>query len=87
MGWLEGHPRIFTVSPLVSNQPLICCSLGGIEVHPLIDTGSMKSFITRQIYEQLRLKQQLANNPQNAMALLVNAFRCRGQCELHCIFN
>ena len=39
MGWLEGHPRTFTVFPLVSNQPLICSSLGGVEVHVLIDIG------------------------------------------------
>ena len=58
-GWNEGHPRIFTVSNLVSNQPLICCSLGGVLVQALIDTGSMKSFIARQIYEQLRPKQEV----------------------------
>ena len=68
-GWSEGHPRIFTVSNLVSNQPLICCSLGGVLVQALIDTGSMKSFITRQIYEQLRPKQEVQPTAQRCYGI------------------
>ena len=68
-GWSEGHPRVFTVSNLVSNQPLICCSLGGILVQALIDTGSMKSFITRQIYEQLRPKQEVQPTAQRCYGI------------------
>ena len=68
-GWGEGHPCIFTVSNLVSNQPLICYSLGGVLVQALIDTGSMKSFITRQIYEQLRSKQEVQSNAQRCYGI------------------
>ena len=47
-GWVEGHPLVFSVGPpLISSavppQPVVSCNLGGISVHALLDTGSMKS--------------------------------------------
>ena len=53
-GWVEGHPLIFSVGPpLISSavppQPVVFCNLGGISVHALLDTGSMKSFISQDV--------------------------------------
>ena len=46
-GWVEGHPLVFSVGPpLISSsitcQPVASSNLGGIDVHALVDTGSMK---------------------------------------------
>ena len=40
-GWVEGHPYIFSVdsSISISHQPLIQCSVSGVPIRALIDTG------------------------------------------------
>ena len=53
-GWVEGHPLVFSVGPPlissdISNLPLVLCNLGGVDVHALIDTSPMKSYIHRHI--------------------------------------
>ena len=58
MGWNDEHPSIFSVgsaSDKVSgpHQPLVFCSLDGVHLPALIDTGSMKSIISSQVFSQL----------------------------------
>ena len=52
-GWAEGHPHIFLVGSAVSesipSQPIIQCVLGGVCINALIDAGSMKSFVSKDI--------------------------------------
>ena len=36
------------------SQPLIKCALGGVDAHALIDTGSMKSFVSKHVFDQMR---------------------------------
>ena len=54
-GWVEGHPYIFSVDSTVSisHQPLIPCYVSGVHVRALIDTGSMKSFISAPIFNKI----------------------------------
>ena len=62
-GWVEGHPETFSlVSPLSlfissSQQPVVKCAIGWVDVHALIDTGSMKSFISSEVVEKLPPRQ------------------------------
>ena len=58
MGWNDEHPSIFCVgstSDKVSapHQPLVFCLLVGVQVPALIDTGSMKSIISSQVFAHL----------------------------------
>ena len=53
-GWVEGHPLLFSVGPpmnssIVPNQPVVSCKLGGLNVHAVLDTGSMKSFVSYEV--------------------------------------
>ena len=53
-GWVAGHPKYFLLVPHCSVLQLttnpVSCTLGGLNVHALVDTGSMKSFISRDIF-------------------------------------
>ena len=58
MGCNDEHPSIFPVgsaSDKVSapHQPLVFCLLGGVQVPALINTGSMKSIFSSQVFAHL----------------------------------
>ena len=57
-GWVEGHPLIFSDGPPINSsivpiQPLVSCKLVGSDVRVLLDTVSMNSFVSQEIFAQL----------------------------------
>ena len=53
MGWVEGHPQMFiggqTASGFAPQLPSISCLLNGICVPALVDTGSLKSCVSKDV--------------------------------------
>ena len=38
-----------------SNQPMVKCSLNGVQIEALIDTGSMKSILHKSVFDKISL--------------------------------
>ena len=73
-GWVEGHPFVFSVGPhLISSsitcQPVISCSLGGIDANALFDTGSMKSFISQELFDRFHPRPALSQTFHNCVSI------------------
>ena len=74
MGWSVEHPSVFNVGSTPSFglhgqnevcpcQPLIVCHFpGGIQLPALVDTGSMKSILSQEAFQQI-----MEQNPPTAM--------------------
>ena len=74
MGWSVEHPSVFNVGSTPSFglhgqnevcpcQPLIVCHFpGGIQLPALVDTGSMKSILSQEAFQQI-----MEHNPPTAM--------------------
>ena len=56
-------------SSVVPNQPVVSCKLEEFDVHALLDTGSMKSFGSQEIFAQLCPKPVLAKTSQNCVSI------------------
>ena len=92
-GWVEGHPLIFSVGPpinmnssIVPNQPVVSCKLGGFDICALLDTGSMKSFVSQEIYAQLCPKPVLAKTSQNCVSITGQPLAIAGSTQLELSF-
>ena len=90
-GWVEGHPLIFSVGPpLISSavppQPVVFCNLGGISVHALLDTGSMKSFISQDVFERLHPRPPLGKTFHNCISITGQPLVIAGSTKLELSF-
>ena len=90
-GWVEGHPLIFSVGPpLISSavppQPVISCNFGGIFVHSLLDTGSMKSFINQDVFERLHPRPPLGRTFHNCISITGQPLVIAGSTKLELSF-
>ena len=90
-GWVEGHPLIFSVGPpmnssIVPNQPVVSCKLGGLDAHALLDTGSMKSFVSYEVFAQLCPKPFLAMTHQNCVSITGQPLVVAGNTQLELLF-
>jgi len=90
-GWVEGHPLIFSVGPpmnssIVPNQPVVSCKLEGFDVCALLDTGSMKSFVSQEIFAQLCPKPVLAKTSQNCVSITGQPLVIAGSTQLELSF-
>ena len=82
MGWNNEHPSIFSVgcatdaaghSKLsVSLQPLVFCSLQGVQIHALIDTGSMKSIISSRVFQRINETTAHTKQPSSTIRTISN---------------
>ena len=57
---------MFSVSPL---QPYVSCKLGGVDVQALVDTGSMKSFISERVFKKFSQSNVLSPAPSNCIGI------------------
>ena len=90
-GWIEGHPLVFSVGPPlissdISKRPLVLCNLGGVDVHALIDTGSMKSFISQHVFERLLLQPVLAQTTHKCVSITGQPLDIAGTTQLDMSF-
>ena len=51
------------------SQPTIQCQLGGVDVHALIDTGSMKSFVSKTVFDGMRPLPVLKNSNSTCIGI------------------
>ena len=79
-GWVEGHPRVFSVglAPYSCSQPLIKCVLGGVDVHALIDTGSMRSFVSKHISDKMRPLPGISNSISSCISITCEPLKIEG---------
>ena len=92
-GWVEGHPQRFSlVSPFScflssSQQPLVQCSGAGIDVVALIDTGSMKSFLSYAVVEKLQPRPVLVKNSPTCISITGQSLPVEGTTQLGLSFH
>lgn len=73
-GWVEGHPKVLYVGPplicsaVSDQQPPVSCNFGGLNVHALIDAGSMRSFIRKDVFKGLKPHPVLFATPGNCVS-------------------
>ena len=70
------------ISSDISNRPLVLCNLGGVDVHALIDTGSMKSFITQHVFEILLPQPVLAQTTHKCVGITGQPLDIAGTTQL-----
>ena len=73
-GWVAGHPQIFSAglcgaSFEMPDQPLVVCHFGTSNLSALVDTGSMKSFISFDAFEQIEPKPALHTVSQQCFGI------------------
>ena len=88
-GWVEGQPNIFSVESTVSisHQPLILCSVSGVHVRALIDTGSMKSFISAPIFNKINLPSVLEHDSPHCISITGQQMFVEGTPQLELLFQ
>ena len=88
-GWVEGHPYIFSVdsSVSISHQPLIQCSVSGVPIRALIDTGSMKSFISADIFKKISPRPVLEHNAPQCISITGQQMFVEGTTQLELLFQ
>ena len=89
--WVEGHPFAFSVGPplipsTITRQHVVSCNLGGIDVHALLDTGSMKSFISQELFDQFHLLPALSQTFHNCVSITGQALDSAGTTVLDLSF-
>ena len=62
-GWVQGHPQVFSISPL---QPYDSCKF---DVQALVDTRSMKSFISERVFKKFSPSNVLSPAPSNCIGI------------------
>ena len=88
-GWVEGQPNIFSVESTVSisHQPLILCSVSGVHVRALIDTGSMKSIISAPIFNKINLPSVLEHDSPHCISITGQQMFVEGTPQLELLFQ
>ncbi len=69
-----------------SDRPLVLCHLGGIDVHALIDTGSMKSFVSKSVFDRLLPRPVLGQNTHNCVSITGQPLDIAGITQLEMSF-
>ena len=88
-GLVEGHPQVFSVgTPLSSvvKQPIVPCRLSGVDVHALIDTGSMKPFISSSVFNSISPRPVLSTDTQNCISITGQPLQVSGTTPLELSF-
>ena len=62
------------------------CKLGGLDVHVLLDTSSMKSFVSHKVYAQLCPKPLLAKTHQHCVSITGQPLVIVGSTQLELSF-
>lgn len=86
-GWIDGHPRVFSVGAQIPSQPLIMCQLGGVDVHALIDTGSMKSFVSKTVFDRMRPLPVLHRDSPNCIGITGEPLQVAGTIQADLLFS
>ena len=57
---------------------MIKCDLGGVDVHALIDTGSMKSFVSKHIFDKMRPLPVISNSISSCISITGEPLKIEG---------
>ena len=71
----------------LASQPLIQCTVGGVDVHALIDTGSMVSFISSHVFESVQPRPVLHQNRPNCISITGQLLPVDGTTQLGLSFQ
>ena len=88
-GCVEGYPYIFSLESTVSisHQPLIKCSVSGVHIRALIETGSMKSFISAHIFKKISPRPVLEHNAPQCISITGQQMFVEGTTQLKLSFQ
>ena len=73
-------------SSVLPNQPVVSCNLEGFDVRSLLDTGSMKSFVSQEMFAQLCPNPFLAKTSQNCVSIAGQPLVIDGSTQLELSF-
>ena len=71
----------------ISRQPLIQCSVSGVHIRALIDTGSMKSFISAPIFNKISSLPVLEHNAPQCIRITGQQMFVEGTTQLELSFQ
>lgn len=64
--------------PYSCSQPLIKSASGGVDVHTLIDSGSMNSFVSKHVFDQMRPLQVISNSISSCISITGEPLKIEG---------
>ena len=70
-----------------ASQPIIQCTVGGVDVHTLIDTGSMVSSISSRVFESVQPRPVLHQNRPNCISITGQSLPVDGITQLKLSFQ
>ncbi len=82
-GWIEAYSPVLGST---STQPHIQCSLGNMNVKALIDTNSMKSFFSQQVFAELQPQPKLHPFTSNCVGITFQPLHILGTAQVKLSF-
>ena len=70
------------MSGSIPPQPLVQCVLSGVCVSALIDTGSMKSFVSKRVFHSIQPPPYLQSSPQTCISITWEPLQIEGTTHL-----